>query len=51
MKFLVNSPLKHNGKRSEPGSSIELDAEAAKPLLAQHVVAEAPAEGAKKKEK
>jgi len=50
MKYLVNSPLRHNGKRIEAGSVVELDADAAKPLLAQQVIVEAPAES-KKKEK
>lgn len=49
-KYTVQSPLQHNGKRFEAGSTIELEAEAAKPLLAQQVLTESAAEP-KKKEK
>lgn len=51
MKYLVNSPLKHNGKRIEAGSNVDLEPEAAKALLAEKIIVEAPAEPAKKKEK
>lgn len=49
-KYNVQSALQHDGKRYESGSTIELDSEAAKPLLAQQVLIEVPAD-AKKKEK
>ncbi len=47
-KYQVQSPLQHNGKRYEAGSTIELEAETAKPLLAQQVLTEMPAEARKK---
>lgn len=46
MKFTVVTPVEHDQKRYEPGSSIELKAEAAEPLLALGAIAK-PASGTK----
>ena len=40
-KFIVQEPLRHNGKDFEIGSSVDLDGKAAKDLLASGVVVSA----------
>lgn len=43
MKYKVLTPVEHNGKRFEPGKTVELDDDTAAPLLA--VAAVEPASG------
>lgn len=50
-KYLVKSRLEHDGKLYEPGKSVELDDEAAAPLVAVHVIEPAAVEAEADKSK
>jgi hypothetical protein len=50
-KFQVLSALMHNGTRYEPGTEVEMDLEAAKSLISQQVLGDAPVDGKKGKAK
>ncbi len=48
-KYTVTSPIKHKGKRIEPGKTVDMDEETAQPLIDAGALA-APEKPAKKKE-